>query len=54
MPPHLPHIMVVSDKKTKVGVPLVIHNIGNGAQEEDVLGEFEITGRYWVVEKNGR
>ena len=50
VPPHLPHIMVVSDKKSDDGVPLVIHNIGGGAKEEDRLGDFEITGRYRVKE----
>ncbi len=42
----LPHIMIVSDRKTKEGVPLVIHNIGSGAQEEDRLFEFPLTGHY--------
>jgi uncharacterized protein len=41
-----PHIMIVSDRKTSGGVPLVIHNIGRGAQEEDSLFEFKITGHY--------
>ncbi len=41
-----PHIMIVSDKKTSAGVPLVIHNIGNGAREEDRLFDFPITGHY--------
>jgi uncharacterized protein len=47
VPPHLPHIMIVSDRKTADGSrPLVIHNIGRGAQEEDRLFEFELTGHY--------
>jgi uncharacterized protein YijF (DUF1287 family) len=46
VPPHLPHIMIVSDKRTEEGVPLVIHNIGAGAREEDRLFEFELTGHY--------
>ncbi len=33
----LPHIMIISDKKTDQGVPLVIHNIGAGVKEEDQL-----------------
>jgi uncharacterized protein len=44
--PHLPHIMVVSDRVTDLGRPLVIHNIGAGAQEEDRLFEFKLTGHY--------
>lgn len=48
VPPHLPHIMIVSDRKNAAGVPLVIHNIGDGAQEEDSLFEFPLTGHYRV------
>jgi uncharacterized protein len=48
VPPHLPHIMVVSDKTNAVGRPLVIHNIGAGTQEEDRLFDFKITGHYRV------
>jgi len=43
-----PHIMVVSDRKTPQGVPLIIHNIGRGAQEEDRLFAFPLTGHYRV------
>lgn len=42
----LPHIMIVSDKKAADGTPLIIHNIGNGAQEEARLFEFPLTGHY--------
>lgn len=49
VPPHLPHIMVVSDKKNAAGVPLVIHNIGHGTLEEDRLFEFELTGHYRIA-----
>lgn len=38
--------MIVSDRKNTEGVPLVIRNIGLGAQEEDRLFEFELTGHY--------
>lgn len=44
----LPHIMVVSDKKSGEGTPLVIHNIGGGAQEEDRLFDFPLTGHYRI------
>jgi len=44
----LPHVMIVSDHKTPDGRPLVIHNIGGGAQEEDRLFEFPLTGHYRV------
>lgn len=46
VPPHLPHVMIVSDKKSKEGVRLVIHNIGGGAQEEDQLFTYPLTGHY--------
>ena len=42
----LPHIGIVSDRKGAGGTPLVIHNIGSGAKEEDVLFRFTITGHY--------
>jgi uncharacterized protein YijF (DUF1287 family) len=42
-----PHIGIVSDRRSKHGsLPLVIHNIGWGAQEEDVLLEYRITGHF--------
>ncbi|RYD19534.1 MAG: DUF1287 domain-containing protein [Verrucomicrobiaceae bacterium] len=46
VPPNLPHIMVVSDKKSDAGVPLVIHNIGGGTVEEDLLFGLPLTGLY--------
>jgi len=48
VPPNRPHIMIVSDKKTKDGVPLVIHNIGSGTREEDRLFDFPLTGHYRI------
>lgn len=42
----LPHIFIISDRRTGTGVPLVIHNIGRGAQEEDILFQYPITGHY--------
>ena len=46
VPPHLPHIMIVSDKKNAKGTPLVIHNIGGGTREEDRLSDFPLTGHF--------
>lgn len=46
VPPELPHIMIVSDRKNTDGAPFIIHNIGAGAREEDRLFEFEMTGHY--------
>lgn len=42
----LVHIGIVSDKKTITGVPLIIHNIGQGTKEENLLYSFKITGHY--------
>ncbi len=42
----LPHIGLVSDRKTSTGIPLMIHNIGAGTKEEDVLFRFTITGHF--------
>jgi len=42
----LGHIGIVSDKKAPSGTPLIIHNIGSGTQEEDILFQFPRTGHY--------
>lgn len=42
----LPHIGIVSDRLSASGRPLVIHNIGQGTREEDILPDHTITGRY--------
>ena len=51
VPPHLPHIMIVSDAFSADDPQrrLIIHNIGHGARAEDRLFEFQLTGhfRYW-------
>lgn len=46
LPSELPHIGIVSDRRSESGVPLVIHNIGAGAREEDILLLFTVTGHY--------
>ena len=46
VPKNLPHIMIVSDRKAADGTPLVIHNIGRGAVEENRLFDFPLTGHY--------
>ncbi len=48
VPPNLPHIMVVSERRNAAGEPLVIHNIGAGTREEDRLFAFKLTGHYRV------
>lgn len=42
----LPHIGIVSDRQSLAGTPLIIHNIGRGTQEEDILFAFPITGHF--------
>jgi len=48
LPGGLPHIGIVSTRATpQPGArPLVIHNIGAGVQEEDVLFAYSITGHF--------
>ncbi len=45
LPGSLAHIGLVADRRIE-GRPLVVHNIGAGAQLEDVLFAFPITGHY--------
>lgn len=44
----LPHIMIVINMVSSSGEPMVIHNIGAGAQLENCLFEYPITGHYRV------
>jgi hypothetical protein len=37
---------VVTDRKSSAGNPKIVHNIGSGAQEEDVLFSWDIIGQY--------
>lgn len=46
LPGNKTHIGIVADKHTASGVPLMIHNIGAGTQEEDMLFKYDITGHY--------
>jgi uncharacterized protein len=46
LPGNLPHIGIVSDKMNDKNIPLFIHNIGGGTQEDDVLLSYRHTGRY--------
>lgn len=42
----LPHIGIVTDKKSRNGTPLIMHNIGYGQVTEDMLFDYTITGHY--------
>ena len=46
LPAAVPHIGIVSDRRTTSGTPLILHNIGEGVQEEDVLFSYALTGHY--------
>ena len=57
--PQVEHIGIVSDRRDPSGKrPLIIHNIGQGTQEEDVLYQYTITGHYrvaaWAENQNRR
>jgi uncharacterized protein len=40
------HIGIVSDRKSTSAIPLIIHNIGGGTREEDILLSYAIIGHY--------
>lgn len=48
VPAGRPHIMIVSDRTNAGRTPLVIHNLGAGAREDDALFAFPLTGHYRV------
>jgi uncharacterized protein YijF (DUF1287 family) len=40
--------MIVSNRTNSKGVPLIIHNLGNGTKEENQLFAFKLTGHYRI------
>lgn len=53
LPGNLPHIGIVSDKRSADGKrPLIIHNIGRGPKEEDAINVAPITGHYRYFSTN--
>lgn len=42
----LTHIGIISDRQAPTATLLVLHNIGRGTQEEDILFAYRITGHY--------
>ncbi len=42
----LTHIGIVSDRRAASGTPLILHNIGQGTREEDILFGYRIIGHY--------
>jgi len=47
----LPHIGIVSDRKAQDGTPFIIHNVGAGPQEENVLFAYKMTGHFRFIPK---
>jgi uncharacterized protein YijF (DUF1287 family) len=48
LPGNLAHMGIVSDRLTPDGSPFILHNIGAGAQEEDILFDYPMTGHYRI------
>jgi uncharacterized protein YijF (DUF1287 family) len=48
LPGNLSHIGIVSDRRGPDGTPFILHNIGKGAQEEDILFAYPMTGHYRI------
>jgi uncharacterized protein len=46
LPGNLPHIGIVTDRKSAAGTPLMVHNIGRGPELEDMIFAYSITGHY--------
>lgn len=40
------HIDIVSDRRAQDGTPLIIHNIGRGTQEENILNQYPRIAHY--------
>ena len=49
LPGNLPHIGIVSGKTSRGGTPLIIHNIGAGPQEDDILFAYPMQGHFRFV-----
>jgi uncharacterized protein len=49
VPPNLPHIGIVTGRKSSSGAPFIVHNIGRGPQMEDMLFMYPITGHYRYI-----
>lgn len=47
LPGNLPHIGIVTDQTSSLtGLPLIVHNIGQGPELEDMLFRYKVTGHY--------
>ena len=45
----LPHIGIVSDRKAADGTPLIIHNVGAGPSEDNVLFLYKMNGHFRFI-----
>ncbi len=45
----LPHIGIVTDKTAKDGTPLIVHNIGAGPVEDNILFAYPMTGHFRFI-----
>lgn len=54
LPGRLPHIGIVTHRKTSAGVPLIVHNIGRGPELSDALLAYDMTGHYRYRPKRQR
>jgi len=50
----VPHVGIVSDKKSDTGIPLIVHNIGGGTKEDNILFVYTITGHFRFFPGNPR
>jgi uncharacterized protein YijF (DUF1287 family) len=48
LPGNFAHMGIVSDQLGPNGTPFILHNIGAGAQEEDILFAYPMTGHYRI------
>lgn len=46
LPGNLPHIVIVGSRRAPSGRYLCVHNVGRGAQVEDVLAAWPLAGRF--------
>jgi uncharacterized protein YijF (DUF1287 family) len=54
LPGNLPHIGIVSDSKVPgTERPRILHNIGSGPKEDDILFKYPITGHFKYIRGSG-
>lgn len=46
LPGNLPHIGIVTTRRSRKGIPMIAHNIGGGPQIEDILFAYPVTGHF--------